>query len=75
MVARVTVNTLIFFGLSLQSNILSSINFLWNLSKTFVSADSVAIRVLPLLSASENELLAPENFKVLFRHKQLVMAN
>ena len=57
-----------FFDLSLQSMQypISSINFLWNLSKTFVSIDFVAIRILPLLPARENDLLAPENFKVLF---------
>ena len=57
-----------FFGLSLQSMQypVSSINFLWNLSKTFVSVDFVANRILPLLPARENDLLAPENFKVLF---------
>ena len=67
-----------FFGLSLQSKqylfILSSINFLWNLSKSFVSADFVVIRILPLLPVGENDLFAPENFKVLFRHDQLIMA-
>ena len=57
-----------FFGLSLQSvqYPISLINFLWNLRKTFVSVDFVAIRILPLLLARENDLLAPENFKVLF---------
>ena len=51
-----------------------SVNFLWNLTKTFVSADFVVIHILSLLPAGENDLLAPENFKVLFRHDQLVMA-
>ena len=49
-------------------------NFLRNLSKTFVSADFVVIRILPLLPAGEIYLFAPENFKVLFRHDQLVIA-
>ena len=66
-IVRVSLNTS-FFGLSLQSMQypISSINFLWNLSKTFVSVDFVAIRILPWLPARENDLLAPENFKVLF---------
>ena len=67
-----------FFGLSLQSEqylfFLNSINFLWILSKTFVWADFVVIRILPLLPTGENDLFAPENFNVLFRHDQLVMA-
>ena len=74
-VARVSVNAFMFFGLSLQSKPIRTINFLWNLNKTFVSADFVVIRILPWLLASENDLFAPENFKVLFRHDQLEMAN
>ena len=72
-IVRVSLNTP-FRPKSMQYPI-SSINFLWNLSKTFVSVDFVAIRILPLLPARENDLLAPENFKVLFLQNQLVMPN
>ena len=73
-VARVSVNTLSSAYVYSQSNILSLINFPWNLSKTFVSVDFVVVRILSLLPARENDLFPPENFKVLFLQNQLVMA-
>ena len=57
-----------------QSNILSSINFPWNHSKTSVSVDFVVVRIRLLLPARENDLFVPENFKVLFWHNQLIIA-
>ena len=73
-VARVSVNTLFLAYVYSQSNILSSINFPWNHSKTFVSVDFVVVRILSLLPGRDNDLFAPENFKVLFWHNQLIMA-
>ena len=55
-----------FVGLCLQSKQYPKFNFPSNFSKTFVSVDFVAVRILSLLPARENDLFAPENFKVLF---------
>ena len=70
-VGRVLLNTYCFRPKSTVKAIFYAINFLWNLSKTFVSAYFVFIRILPLLPVDENDLFAPENFKVLFQHDKL----
>ena len=53
-VVRVSVNTLFLAYVYSQSSILSSINFPWNLSKTFGSVDFIVVRILSLLPAREN---------------------